>query len=224
MPNTRTTTIIEVRPGAGGADAAAFAAELQAALAAYLTRHGHTAHPTTLGDRTLTLTTTADQATVTWLSGTHRVQRIPSGSAARHTSTATVAVLPATEPAPEDGHGLGGQVRVDRYRGHGSGGQRKNKVSTAIRLTHTETGIVVTRETGRSQHANLLDAERDLNARLVAREQHRRQQARQGARRGQVVADRAAKGFTHNEQRSQVVEHSTGRKWSTRNWQRGLLD
>lgn len=218
-----TSTLIEVRPGTGGDDAAAFATDLAETIATYLTRQGHTVTTGAAGNRTVTLSTDASQSVVAWLSGTHRVQRVPRGSAARHTSTATVAVLAAIEARSEREQGLG-EVRVDRYRGHGAGGQRKNKVSTAIRLTHPESGIVITRETGRSQGANLADAERDLAQRLASRDRQRRHQSQQGARRGQVVADRTAKGFTHNEQRSEVIEHATGRRWTQRKWERGLID
>lgn len=218
------STLIEVRPGEGGADAAAFADELVAAVAAYLQRRGHTVRPHGSRDRTLVLRTDAPAETVSWLSGTHRVQRIPAGSSARHTSTATLAVLdglshPSEEREPELG---GREIRVDRYRGRGRGGQRKNKVSTAVRLVDAETGITVTRETGRSQYANLLDAEADLARQLRDRDRRASRSALNQARRSQVVADRSAKTFTHNEQRGEVT--TEGRRWRAKDWRRGLLD
>lgn len=223
MPTTISParTVVEFRPGEGGDDARAFADELRDAFTAYLTRQGFTAERGDLGERTATLTSDAPPAALEWLAGTHRVQRIPRGSSARHTSTATVAVLEAPE---QDRRPIEvGEVRVDRYRGHGPGGQHKNKVSTAVRMVHAETGIVVTRESGRSQSANLADAERDLAQRLTARQRRQAERDRQSRRRQQVVAERAAKTFTHNEQRGQVVDHATGRRWSAKRWARGLL-
>lgn len=111
---------------------------------------------------------------------------------------------------------------MDRYRGRGSGGQRKNKVSTAIRLTHLPTGIVVTRETGRSQRANLVDAQRDLERQLAERSHRRASAARDRVRNEQIDREQA-KGFTHNHQRGIVKDHSTGRQWSLKRWAQGRM-
>lgn len=215
------SSTIEVRPGEGGADAAAFAVELVSAIRAHLRREGFGSSQEEDQSRTITVTTDAPPALLAWVGGTHRVQRIPKGAAARHTSTATVAVLDP-EQARRSGQGgeLGG-VRIDRYRGRGSGGQRKNKVSTAIRLVHQETGIVITRETGRSQAANLADAQEELEQRLRTMGRERQADAMQSQRRAQVTTERSAKTFTHNEQRSEVVDHEAGKRWSAQAWSRG---
>lgn len=217
-------TIIEIRPGEGGADALAFAGELSQSLSAYLRRAGHEVRlEETSTDRTTTLRTDCPAPMVEWLSGTHRVQRIPEGAAARHTSTATVAVL-ADSGASEDKRWVKmGEVRVDRYRGHGPGGQRKNKVATAVRLVHGPTGIMVTRETGRSQKENLRDAVADLEDRLRDRHNRRERSARDAARRAQVRPSREAKTFTHNQQRGEVVDHSTGQRWTIKMWRSGRI-
>lgn len=213
-------TSIEIRPGEGGADAYAFHLELAEALQAHLRRLGATTSRSHDDGRTTVLTTTAREAQVAWLAGTHRVQRVSRGASARHTSTATIAVLGERTP-PQPGPTFTG-VRVDRYRGHGPGGQRKNKVATAIRLTHPS-GIVVTRESGRSQADNLADAQRDLARRLADRMARANDAAIQGRRRAQVFTDRSAKTFTHNQQRGEVTDHSTGKRWSSREWAKGRI-
>lgn len=217
-------TIIEVRPGEGGADAAAFANELTDSITSYLRRLG--ARPPVRGDvagRTIILSVCVAPELVEWLSGTHRVQRIPSRASARHTSTATIVVL-GDEPDERKSWVEQSEVRIDRYRGGGPGGQHKNKVSTAIRVVHEPSGTIVTRESGRSQKENLRSALDDLDQRLGAQERGRRKSVRESARRQQVQPERAAKSFTHNEQRSEVVDHATGRRWTMKAWAQGRLN
>lgn len=96
-------------------------------------------------------------------------------------------------------------------------------MATAVRLTHLPTGIVVTRETGRSQHANLVDAQQDLGQRLAERAQQRTVKRRNQVRNAQIDRDQA-KGFTHNHQRGTVKDHSTGRQWSLKRWAQGRID
>lgn len=224
-------THVEIRPGEGGAEAGDFADELTATVVAYLRILRATATTSKTAGRTRIIATDLPTERLSWLAGTHRVQRIPRGSAARHTSTATIAVLPV-EKAPTSRSTAAelddafdeGQVRVDRYRGHGKGGQRRNKVSTAVRLVHEPTGIVIVRENGRSQSDNLADARRELAERLADRAAQRSRRRTDSVRGQQVVADRAAKTFTHNEQRGEVVDHDTGRRWSTKDWRRCRLD
>lgn len=215
---------IEVRAGEGGDDAELFARELRDAICAYLRRHGHDVHEQPSDARTLVLVTSAPDRRARRLAGTHRVQRIPSGSTSRHTSTATVVVLPMAERGSELGGLRRRDLRIDRYRGRGKGGQRKNKVATAVRVRHHPSGIVITRETGRSQDANLQDALAELRQRLrAARKEHfRRGQEKQRAE--QVHAQRAAKRFTHNQQRGEVLDHATGTRWRARDFTRGKLD
>ena len=112
-------------------------------------------------------------------------------------------------------------VRVETMRGRGRGGQRKNKVETAVRVTHLATGLTATRSAGRSQAANLKSArtqlERELRARagqaaLAEAGRQRRAQARRGPQ---------ARVFTHSEQRGRVTDHLSGREWDMRAWRRG---
>lgn len=156
-------------------------------------------------------------------SGTHRVQRVPENSAKgrKHTSTATIAVL--AQPREAEVTLSDSDLRIDRIRGHGRGGQRRNKLETAIRLTHLPTGLVVTRMSGRSQSANIDDAKRDLLSQLKNRDQQRIQASTQDARRVQVDSERSGKDFTHCWYRNEVVQHSTGQRWTIRQWKQGRL-
>ena len=218
---------IEIRAGEGGQDAAQFADELAAAFTAYATRHHWAVRPVRHPDnKTIVLAVDGDRHALAQMAGTHRVQRVPANDkhGRRHTSTATVAVLddpagaPSVDLADRD-------VRTDFFRGSGPGGQHRNKVSTAVRLTHLPTGIVVTRTSGRSQSANLADARADLIARLEAGEVTASAERRGQARRTQITSvDRPAKAFTHNQQRDEVRCHDSGRRWSARAFGQGRWD
>jgi peptide chain release factor 1 len=219
--------LVEIRPGEGGADAEAFAADLVAAISSWATRRGWALHRrSSTGGRTTVLTligVRADQ--VSWLAGTHRLQHVPRNDrrGRRHTSTATVAVL-AEAAAVRDPAVRAEELRIETMRGRGRGGQRKNKVETAVRLCHLPTGIVVTRTSGRSQSANLASARAELHERLRLRAEHETRRRTARARRRQVRPDRSAKSFTHNAQRAEVIDHTTGRRWTTRDWRQGRLD
>ncbi|MEU8802296.1 peptide chain release factor-like protein [Spirillospora sp. NPDC048819] len=219
--------VVEIRPGEGGADALAFATELAATIAAWAARRGwpvdrSAAEP----GRTIMMTLAgAAEADVAWLSGTHRLQHEPRNDrrGRRHTSTATVAVMPRqtrpSEPLVRDE-----DLRIQTMRGRGRGGQRKNKVETAVRIHHLPTGIVITRTTGRSQGANLASARTDLEDRLRLMAAKQARQDADHLRRNQVRPERSAKTFTHNAQRGQVVDHTTGRRWPLRAWRQGRLE
>lgn len=174
----------------------------------------------TESDRTINLHHDGPLTDTDHLSGTHRVQRIPKGSSSRHTSTASVATLPVGPVTEVEV----GEVRIDRYRGRGRGGQRKNKVSTAVRVVHEPTGTVITRETGRSQKANLDSALTELNHRLQVETNRKRQVQLDAIRNPQVRPERCAKVFTHNEQRNEVVDHQSGRQWTLKQWTKGKMD
>lgn len=216
-------TIIEVRPGSGGKDAEDFTRELTDSLITSImrTKYKHTMEPMSDAAKGFIIKSNAPAERLEWLAGTHVVTRIPKGSSARHTSSATVVVRDDRKAQVKEVHILDADVRIDRYRGHGAGGQRKNKVSTAIRVTHAPSGIVITRETGRSQSANLEDAMKDLKQRLSMRAQQ--QQVNQVAQSRTVLQD-ANRAFTHNYQRSEVVYHATGQRWRMKDWTAGRWD
>jgi len=197
------------------------------AIAAYADRLGLlVADVRTLDARSLTFRVTGKDARVLLdgLGGVHRIQRVPKNDTRgrKQTSTATVALLSDSAPAavilrPAD-------LRIDRMRGSGAGGQRRNKVETAVRVTHFPSGIVVTRLSGRSQAANIEDAKRELVARLQGRAAAQSLDATAAARRAQIgEAGRAGKDFTHCWYRDEVVRHSDGRRWTVRQWDQGRL-
>jgi peptide chain release factor 1 len=144
-------------------------------------------------------------------SGVHRVQRVPitESSGRIHTSTATVAVLPEVEEveveiAPED-------IRIDVYRSSGPGGQHMQKTSSAVRITHLPTGIVVTCESQRSQFQNKTRAMAILRARLYEMEERKRREERGEVRRSQVgTGERAEKIRTYNFPQNRVTDHRIG--------------
>lgn len=142
--------------------------------------------------------------------GTHRVQRIPKGSSARHTSTATIAILDhASEAFELDEADLDEQFT----RGSGPGGQHRNKVETTVVLTHVPSGVSV-RCDGRSQWQNRQDARAELVRRMEALAHQTAREADNAERKRQVSSvERPAKSFTYNTQRDEVVDHSTGKKW-----------
>ena len=216
---------LEIRPGEGGDDAALFAAELTATFAAYAARRGWPCRARPHDGRTHVLDLTGVSAReFEEFTGVHRVQRVPVNDkrGRRQTSTATVAALDVSAPAvvridP-------GDVRVDRTRGSGPGGQHRNKVSTTIRLVHEPTGTVIMRD-GRSQAQNLTAAWADLNARLSGTVHAQAAERTDERRREQVTTgERSAKAFTHNTQRGSVVSHASGRTWTLKAWSQGRLD
>ena len=218
---------IELRPGEGGDDAFAFCRELGSAILAYARRRGDTVQYVegSRGSRTLVVAVDGDRRAYERLAGIHRVQRIPKSDrrGRRHTSTATVAVL-AQRPqgtvdiADED-------VEIFTYRGHGKGGQHRNKTDSAVRLVHRPTQTTVVVEHGRSQWQNLQEARAVLAERLgeMARKQD---SAKVLFERNRQIAsgERPVKQFTHNEQRSVVESHGTGEVWRQSDFYRGRLD
>lgn len=143
--------------------------------------------------------------------GTHRVQRIPKGETRRHTSTITVVAL-----ASEASYAvvLDEAELAERFtRGTGPGGQHKNKTDSCVILTHVPSGIEV-RVDSRSQWQNRQEARAELAKRLADENARASAEAINGLRTGQIAsADRAAKSFTYNTQRDEVLDHDTGQKW-----------
>lgn len=229
-PNDTKNVIVEIRAGAGGDEAALFAADLYRMYTRFAERHRWSSeiidvHETGIGglkEVVFEIRGRGAYSRLKYESGVHRVQRVPSTEANGriHTSTATVAVLPEVDEVqidinPDD-------LRVDVFRSSGAGGQNVQKNSTAIRLTHLPTGIVVTCQDERSQLKNRNKAMAVLRARLYDIEQSKVNQKIEQARRSQVgTGDRSEKIRTYNVPQDRLTDHRIG--FTTHNLE-GVLD
>ncbi len=211
--------IMEIRGGAGGDEAALFAAELYQMYLHYCEKHRLKVelvdeNATELGGiKEVVVNITGKDAykQLKFESGVHRVQRVPeTESQGRvHTSTATVAVMP--EAADVDVEIKEEDVRVDVYRSSGAGGQKVNKTETAIRLTHYPTGIVVTCQDERSQLKNKDKAFKVLRSRLYDY-YNNLNRSEQDAQRKSLVGrgDRSERIRTYNFPQGRVTDHRIG--------------
>ena len=213
-PNDDKNVIVEIRGGAGGEEAALFAASLYRMYSMYAEAKGFkteliNANETELGGfKEISFTVEGDGAysRLKFESGVHRVQRVPeTESQGRvHTSTATVAVLPEAEEVefelnPAD-------LQIDVFRSSGAGGQKVNKTSSAIRVTHLPTGMVVECQDERSQHKNKDKALKVLRSRLYEIERAKHDAEIAGERRSQVgTGDRSERIRTYNYPQGRVV-------------------
>ncbi len=211
--------ILEIRAGAGGEEAALFAHSLWRMYTMYAAKRGWTCQTVSVSETELggvkeIIFSVEGQDVYSRLkfeSGVHRVQRVPETETQGrvHTSTATVAVMPEAEEVefeldPRD-------LRIDTFRSSGAGGQHINKTSSAIRVTHLPTGMVVECQDQRSQRENKDRALKVLRSRLLQQKQEAYDEAYNAQRQSQVgTGDRSEKIRTYNFPQDRVTDHRIG--------------
>lgn len=213
---------MEIRAGAGGEEAALFAADLFRMYSRFAEKQGWIttlieSHPAGSGGHREVIFEIKGNEVYSQLkyeSGVHRVQRIPTTekSGRVHTSTASVAVLPKVSETeikinPQD-------LRIDVLRASGPGGQHVNKRESAVRVTHLPTGLIATCQEERTQQQNREKALQVLRARLLAKKQAEQMAQRGAERREQIgAAMRSEKIRTYNFPQNRLTDHRLNKSW-----------
>jgi peptide chain release factor 1 len=216
-PNDEKDVVVEIRAGAGGEEAAIFAADLFRMYSRYAESQGWTieiveARETPLGGLDPVIFEVHGKGAYSKLkyeAGVHRVQRVPETESygRTHTSTATVAVLPEPDNVEVE-IDLNKDIRIDTFNSTGPGGQSVNTTYSAVRITHLPTGIVVTCQDERSQLKNKEKALRVLKARLYQMKLAEQSKQIEEQRRSMVQSgERAEKIRTYNFKENRVTDH-----------------